>query len=58
MISKKYGKKNSKLVINISTEQKKELTSIAENLGLSTNAYCLFVITSFKPKLLMEAIEK
>lgn len=48
-------KKNDKLHIPISTEQKELLKKRSEECGLSLSQYCLFVLLSAKPKI--EVIE-
>lgn len=43
-------KKNSKLHIAISTEQKALLKKRADSVGLSLSQYCLFVLIQAKPQ--------
>jgi len=43
-------KKNDKLHIPISTEQKIKLISRASNCGMSLSQYCLFILINAKPK--------
>lgn len=44
------GKQNSKLIINLSTELKEKLKRRAEKIGVSLNAYVLFVLAGMKPQ--------
>lgn len=43
-------RKNDKLHIPISTEEKEKLKKKAELLGLSLSAYCLFILNGAKIK--------
>jgi len=42
-------KQNNKLIVNISSEDKKKLKKTAEDLGLTLNQYCLLVLKNAKP---------
>jgi len=44
-------KKNDKLHIPISSEDKQKIKLRAESLGLTMAQYCLFILKSAKPKL-------
>jgi len=43
-------KKNDKLHIPISTEQKEELIKKASDCGMSLSQYCLFLLIKARPK--------
>lgn len=49
-------KKNDKLVIKISTEDKNKLKYRAEQSGLSLSSYCIWILLNTVPK--TEFIEK
>jgi len=44
-------KKNTKLHLGISTEDKLTLQKRAESLGMGLSEYCLFVLKNAKPKI-------
>lgn len=43
-------KQNSKLIINIPTELKEKLKTLADMMNVSLNSYCLFALSSIRPK--------
>jgi len=47
-------KKNSKLHISISSQDKLRLTARAENVGMSLSSYILFIVMNAKPKIEIE----
>lgn len=44
-------KKNDKIHIPISSEDKKKLQKRADSVGISLASYCLFILLSAKPKM-------
>lgn len=44
-------KKNDKLHIPISTEQKNKLISRADSVGMSLSQYCLYILLKAKPRI-------